>query len=176
MTNLIRFDSLSETPWANGHGRKADIANGDGWSLAFAWLDRPAPFSDYAGVSRTITLVEGDGFILDFTEHPPIHVSRIGAPASFDGGWATQCRLLGGPCCVLNAFSVKGRWRHTVRIAGPGRVGPLRAGDYIVVLNSQVQLDGLEAGPRDSLVITEDAAISESANAVVAVIRFDRQE
>jgi len=175
MTNHIPFDTLRATRWANGHGRKADIANGDGWSLAFAWLDRPAPFSDYAGVSRTITLVDGDGFVLDFTEHPPIDVSRVGAPASFDGGWAARCRLLGGPCCVLNAFSAKGRWRHTVRVAEPGRIGPLRSGDFIVVLSGQAYLDGLVAGPQDSLAISGDASISGSANCVLAIVRFDRQ-
>lgn len=175
MTDRIPFNSLSETPWANGHGRKADIANGDGWSLAFAWLDRPAPFSDYAGVSRTITLVEGDGFVLDFTEYPPIHVSRVGAPASFDGGWAARCRLLGGPCFVLNAFSAKGRWRHTVRVASPGSIGPLRAGDFVVVLRGQAYLDDLVVGPRDSLAISDDASISGSADGVLATVRFDRQ-
>lgn len=175
MTNRIPFDSLSETPWANGYGRKADIANGDGWSLAFAWLDRPAPFSDYAGVSRTITLVDGDGFVLDFSEHPPIRVSRVGDPASFDGGWAARCCLLGGPCFVLNAFSAKGRWRHTVSVAEPSRIGPLRAGDFIVVLGGQAYLNGLVVGPRDSLAISDDTSISGSANCVLAMIRFDRE-
>jgi len=173
--NFIPFDSLSETPWANGHGRKADIASGDGWSLAFAWLDQPAPFSDYTGVFRTITLVEGDGFILDFTDHPPIRVSRIGAPASFDGGWTAQCRPLGGPCCVLNAFSAKGRWRHMVRVSEPSGIGPLRAGDFIVVLSGHACLGGLVAGTRDSLAITDVTTISGSANSMVALVRFDRQ-
>ena len=169
----IPFTALSETPWANGHGRKADIADGDGWSLGFAWLDRAAPFSDYTGIGRTITLVEGDGFVLDFVGHPPLTISRIGVPGSFEGGWPTQCRLLGGACCVLNAASAQGRVRHTVRVAAAGEVGPLRAGDFVVVLRGQAQLDDIAAGPRDTLRITGPAAIAGSAATLLAVIRFD---
>jgi len=175
MTNYIPFASLSVTPWANGHGRKADIAVGDGWSLAFAWLDRPAPFSDYTGISRTITLVEGDGFVLDFTDRPPLHVSQIGVPASFDGGWSARCHLLGGSCFVLNAFSAHGRWRHTVRVFEPGRIGPLRAGDFVVALCGQARLDGLVIGPRDSLAIAGPTETMSDTNGVMAIISFDRQ-
>lgn len=173
MTERIPFSALTETPWANGHGRKADIASGTDWSLAFAWLDRPAPFSDYAGVVRTITLVEGDGFVLEFSGHPPLVVSRIGAPASFNGGWPAQCRLLGGPCFVLNAFSAQARWRHTVRVAAPHDAGPLRAGDFVVVLRGQVWVDGVAAGPRDTLRIMGPATASGSVDAFIALVHFD---
>ncbi|MBN8892867.1 MAG: hypothetical protein BGP12_00595 [Rhodospirillales bacterium 70-18] len=173
MVECIPFTRLAATPWANGAGRKADIATDDGWTLAFAWLDGPAPFSDYTGFTRTITLVEGDGFALDFAERPAITVARIGAPATFDGGWPAQCRLLGGPCLVLNAYSAQGRWRHAVRVVEPRGAGPLRAGDFVVVLRGQVWVGGVAGGARDSLRIGGPAAASGSVDALVAVVRFD---
>jgi hypothetical protein len=178
MTERIAFASLSQTRWANAAGRKADIASGEGWTLAFAWLDGPAAFSDYTGFTRTITLVEGDGFALDFTDHPPLVVQRPGAPASFNGGWSAQCRLLGGPCFVLNAYSLQAGpsqpgWRQSVRVGEPRGIGPLRAGDFAVVLRGQVWVAGLAAGPRDTLRVTGPAAASGSQDALLAVARFD---
>lgn len=176
MTDRIAFADLTETPWANGAGRKADILVGEGWTLAFAWLDGPAPFSDYTGLARTITLVEGDGFALDFADRPPLVVDRIGRPASFDGGWKTACRLLGGPCVVLNAYSAQANWRQSVRVAEPRGIGPLRAGDLAVVLRGQVWVGGQAAGPRDTLRIGGPAAASGSQDALLAVARFERKE
>lgn len=176
--SLIPFAALPETPWANGAGRKADIASGEGWALAFAWLDGPAPFSDYSGLQRTITLVEGDGFALDFAEHPPLVVDTPGKPADFDGGWKADCRLLGGPCFVLNAYSARDKIRQSVRVMAPRATGPLSQGDalgqFVVVLRGQVWLGGVAAGPRDIMRVTAPAAASGGAEALVAVVRFER--
>jgi environmental stress-induced protein Ves len=102
--------------WANGAGRKADIASGSGWMAGFAWLDTDAPFSDFSGQDRTITLLDGPGFTLDFVAPRPALVVRSRhLPSPFDGGWPARCRII-GPCLVLNAMSVRGHWRHDVRI------------------------------------------------------------
>jgi environmental stress-induced protein Ves len=174
----IPFAGLPETPWANGAGRKADIAGGEGWALAFAWLDGPAPFSNYSGLQRTITLVEGDGFALDFADHPSLLVAEPGKPADFDGGWPATCRLLGGPCFVLNAYSQQGLVRQSVQVMAPRAAGPLSQGDslgtFMVVLRGQVWLGGVAAGPRDTLRLAAPAAASGGADALVAVVRFAR--
>ncbi len=172
MVTRIPFADLTETRWANGAGRKADIVVGPGWTLAFAWLDGPAAFSDYSGFSRTITLVEGEGFVLEGADHA-LTVAKIGEPASFDGGWKVACRLLGGPCFVLNAYSAQGRWRQTVRVVEPSAAGPLWAGDFVVVLRGQVSVGGVAGGPRDCLCVTGPAAASGSADGLVAIARFD---
>jgi len=172
MVRLISFADLVETRWVNGAGRKADIAVGPGWTLAFAWLDGPAAFSDYSGFNRTITLMEGDGFVLEGADHA-LTVAKIGEPASFDGRWKVACRLLGGPCLVLNAYSAQGHWRQTVRVVAPRDAGPIWAGDFVVVLRGQVSVDGVAGGPRDCLCVTEPATASGSADALVAIVRFD---
>ena len=40
---MIPAASLPVTPWANGAGRKSDIASGNDWLLGFAWLDKEPP-------------------------------------------------------------------------------------------------------------------------------------
>jgi len=113
---LLTFASRDVSRWPNGAGRKADIASGAGWMASFAWLDTDAPFSDYSGQHRTITLLDGPGFTLDFAPpHPALTVRSRHVPSQFDGGWPARCRIL-GPCLVLNAMSVRGQWRHDVRV------------------------------------------------------------
>ena len=112
----LTFTTRPLSRWVNGAGRKADIDFGPGWMVGFAWLDTDAPFSDLRGQDRTITLLDGPGFTLDFPPpHPPLVVRSPYAPSRFDGGWPAQCRIL-GPCLVLNAITTRGRWRHDVRI------------------------------------------------------------
>lgn len=171
MTRLIAFAGLAETRWANGAGRKADIAEGAGWALSFAWLDGPAAFSDYSGRERSIILVEGDGFVLE-GEGRSLTVDRPHVPARFDGGWKTACRLLGGPCLVLNAWSLRGQCQHRMRVVEPRGAGPLAAGDFMVVLAGQVWLAGVAGGPRDTLRAEAPSAASGSGDARVALIRF----
>ena len=120
MNHVIPLATLAETRWRNGAGRKADIAAGDGWVVGFAWLDIAAPFSDYAGHDRTITLVDGPGFSLHFPTHDlVVHIAR--QPTSFDGGAPAQCRIE-GPCMVLNAMTERRLHRHSVTIQPPGPI------------------------------------------------------
>ena len=101
MIQPIRFADLPRSPWPNGAGRKADIAVGpmgeDGrpdWLLAFAWLDAEAPFSDYSGFDRTITLVSGVAFVLEFGQQAPsLVVDAPFRPTAFDGGLPARCLL-----------------------------------------------------------------------------------
>lgn len=112
----LTFTTRTLSRWMNGAGRKADIDSGPGWMVGFAWLDADAPFSDLSGQDRTITLLDGPGFTLDFAPpHPALAVRSPRVPSRFDGGWLAHCRIL-GPCLVLNAITTRGQWWHDVRV------------------------------------------------------------
>jgi environmental stress-induced protein Ves len=116
---LIRGADLAITPWKNGAGRKADIASGPGWTVAYAWLDGDAAFSDYSGNDRTITLIEGPGFeLLSPDGQVAVRVDAAFRPASFDGGAALHCRILGGVCRVVNVMTERRATLHSVEILG----------------------------------------------------------
>ncbi len=173
MFELIRRESLATTRWRNGAGRKADIANGAGWHVGFAFLDQDAPFSDYAGHDRTITLVDGPGFALDFVGRELL-VTRRHEPAPFDGGAAAQCRVR-GPCVVLNAMTERATYVHSVRIgrAADCRVMAREEGGmiFVVVLEGSITLDGAgDAGRFDTLRLQDSIGIG--GDAVLAVIRI----
>lgn len=173
---LIPFAGLAVSRWRNGAGRKADIAAGPDWLVGFAWLDADASFSDYAGRDRTITLVEGPGFALDFgLAHPPLLVRRPFVPAAFDGGWAARCRVPDGPCVVLNAMTAREAWTHRVAVT----TGSVRAATspggvaFLVVLEGSVTIAGQTAGPRDAFRVEEAVAVDGNVAVRVAVITID---
>ena len=164
------------SPWRNGAGRKADIAAGPDWLVGFAWLDADAPFSDHAGHDRTITLVEGPGFALDFgPAHPALLARRPFVPAAFDGGWPARCRVPDGPCMVLNAMTARAGWTHRVTVAtGPVQANPAPGGVvFLVVLEGSVAIDEETAGSRDAFRVEGAAAFDAEAAARVALIGID---
>ena len=161
--------------WRNGAGRKADIAAGTDWLVGFAWLDADAAFSDYAGYDRTITLVEGPGFALDFgPAHPALLARRPFVPAAFDGGWPARCRVADEPCMVLNAMTARAGWTHRLAVVtGSVRAAPAPGGvAFLVVLEGSVTIAGQTAGPRDAFRV-EGAVAIDGVGARVAVIGID---
>ena len=173
---LIPFAGLTVSPWRNGGGRKADIAAGSDWLVGFAWLDRDAPFSDYAGHDRTITLVEGAGFALDFgPSRPQLDARQPYQPSAFDGGWPARCRVLDGPCLVLNAMTARATRRHSVTVSHvPARVEPAPRGTtFLVVLEGRVSIMDATAGPRDAFAITESEVPRAEPGSRVALVRID---
>ncbi|MDR3536292.1 MAG: HutD family protein [Acetobacteraceae bacterium] len=174
-TDVIRAAGLSESRWLNGAGRKADIASGPGWLVGFAWLERDAPFSDYADHDRTITLLEGAGFSLALPEGALLTVDRPGVPAAFNGAGPIACGLRSGPCMVLNVITAYPAYSHTVQVLDaadlmglpPGRSG------FLVVLQGAITVGATTVGPRDTVRWTAAVNLRPSADARVAVIRIE---
>jgi environmental stress-induced protein Ves len=54
-------------------------------------------------------LLEGDGMELTFDGTGPQRIAEPLRPFVFDGGWKTDCRLLGGPVRDLNLMVDRGR-------------------------------------------------------------------
>lgn len=172
---MIVFDGLAPSLWPNGAGRKADVLAGDGWAIGFAWLERDAPFSDFSGVARTIMLVKGPGFSLKFERRPDgvVHLPHV--PLDFDGGWPTRCAVL-GPCVVLNVFTRKADWRHTIVVMeAPARIEPgPDVAVVAVVLEGEVSVGGQTAGPRDAFHITAPTELRASPGARIALYRISK--
>lgn len=66
---LIRYADLLETPWKNGGGVTRTIAartedDATLWRLSMADVAQGGPFSNFAGLTRSLTVVSGDGMVL----------------------------------------------------------------------------------------------------------------
>lgn len=156
-------------PWKNGGGVTTELAshgeaNRRVWRVSVADVERSGPFSDFTGYERTLMLLEGDGMELVFEGYPPQVLDRVHQAVVFDGGWKTDCRLLGGPVKDLNLmvdrerahgslavlpayagghFAVAAPWTLLYCLTGSIRV-EVAGGEYCVRRGELLRLDEAE--------------------------------
>jgi hypothetical protein len=70
------------------------------------------PFSDFAGIDRTLAVVKGSGLVLMIGDNVPVTLSSGSDPVSFRGDAPTSARLTAGEITDLNVMTWRGRFRH----------------------------------------------------------------
>jgi environmental stress-induced protein Ves len=141
---VLRAADRIATPWKNGGGVTrevaawppgADMAAFD-WRISFADVAADGPFSAFPGIDRVLTVVEGDGLVLE-VEGAAVRLERC-APFAFSGEAAVTARLIAGPIRDLNVMVRRGTWTALVELwRGDQSVNP--AGPTLVVLLEGVQ-------------------------------------
>lgn len=103
---IIKKTDLKKTPWKNGRGMTEVIAEWAGehllWKLSVATLTESAPFSEYPGYNRFLTVIEGQELLLKFeskceTGTTSNYSLLQGKTAHFSGDKATQGEIPKGP-------------------------------------------------------------------------------
>ena len=103
---IVRTADIPATPWQNGGGVQRDLfawPSADDWRVrvGVAEIEADGPFSHFARVQRTFTIVAGAG--VELSIGGALHRVPPGAnPVVFDGGATTTCRRLGGNSTALN--------------------------------------------------------------------------
>jgi uncharacterized protein len=105
MMQVIRFTDLQQTPWKNGGGITREIAfarTGDAliWRLSIADVSVDGAFSKFEGMSRVLTVIEGQG--MELISRDATLQADYAVPVSFDGALEIQSRLKDGPLQDLN--------------------------------------------------------------------------
>lgn len=124
---LQRFDiaTLPAVPWKNGGGSTREIVRrpeGAGmdafdWRVSIATIAQAGPFSAFAGVERSIMLLEGDGVLLQEQEQGVQHrLDRPLVPFVFSGDAALDCTLLGGISTDFNLMLRRSRLRGALQV------------------------------------------------------------
>lgn len=107
-------------PWKNGGGitlelavepRGATLDTGFAWRLSSAEVATSGPFSAFPGIERTLLLLAGDGFRLDFGGRGAVVLDQPLKPVRFSGDWPARADLLGGPCVDFNLMADPTRCR-----------------------------------------------------------------
>lgn len=169
---ILRAADYRVMPWKNGGGTTTEIAvvpDGAGlddfdWRVSMARVEGGGPFSGFAGVDRTLAVLEGEGIILDIAGRPPAEVTAASAPLSFPADVATTAALISGPITDLNVMTRRGRATHTVErlmVSAPTDIRPTTATTLILPLDGEVGVTDptpSRLGPRDTLVIGPDVA------------------
>ncbi len=142
----FRRDGLRRQPWKNGAGTTRDIAchpagatmSDFDWRVSIADITQDAPFSEFPGVDRVITLLDGPGLRLQGPagsrggiDH---RLDRRWQPWAFDGALALRATVLGGASEDLNVMTRRGRCQAHVRLVRERLdLGGLAAGMLLAV-------------------------------------------
>lgn len=165
---IVRAEECRVMPWKNGGGSTTEIAAGppgaslDGfdWRVSMARVASDGPFSHFAGIDRTLALVEGGGMELTIEGRGSVMLSRGGDPLVFPGDVPVLARLLAGAITDLNVMTRRGRYTHQLARLTPST--PFGIGNdidiaLVLVLGGSAEVEAAGArtrlGPGDSLIL-----------------------
>ncbi len=187
---ILRAAGYRAMPWKNGGGTTTEIAvspEGAGlddfdWRVSMARVETGGPFSAFAGIERTLCVLEGEGLALDVAGRAPAILSRETAPYSFPADLPTSASLTAGPITDLNVMTRRGRLNHHVErldLAAPTLVAADAAITLVLCHEGEVDLRGTAGAGRlgapDAAVFDADPAglrLEPAGPARVFVIRI----
>jgi environmental stress-induced protein Ves len=110
-------------PWKNGGGTTTEIARSPessslddfDWRISMARVAASGPFSRFAGVDRSIAILEGDGIVLAIDGRETARLDPCSTPFTFRGDPDVSGILVGGPIEDLNVMTRRGRFHHVLR-------------------------------------------------------------
>lgn len=157
---LQRFDiaTLPATPWKNGGGSTREVLSwppGAGfddfdWRVSIASIAASGPFSVFAGVDRTIMLLDGDGVRL---QGPDVD-HRLDAPHqpfAFSGDVPLGCTLLGGVSADFNVMARRAHGRAQVQVLRASAELPACAFGLLLGLRGRWQAGDLSLAAGEGL-------------------------
>ncbi|WP_137929819.1 HutD/Ves family protein [Mesorhizobium comanense] len=186
---ILRAADYRVMPWKNGGGTTTEIIvspEGSGlddfeWRVSMARVEGSGPFSSFAGIDRTLSVLQGEGIVLDVAGRPPARLTASSPPFSFPADLPTSAALVAGPITDLNVMTRRGRMLHSVErltISAPaeieGHAGPTlilcHDGEAIFPDSGPIRL-----GPLDTLLLERNARtlrVEPAPSATLFVIRM----
>ncbi len=184
--DVLRAENHRRMPWKNGGGETIEIAvfpTGAGlddfdWRVSMARVDTDGPFSAFAGIDRTLTILDGAGLVLSIEGEDPITLTEASEPLPFRADVPTRAALIDGPVTDLNVMTRRGRQTHTViRLTIEGQVELTLAGasNLVVCLEGRVDVgdDPVQIGPQDALCL-DSGTISVEGRGIICSICIDK--
>jgi uncharacterized protein len=179
---IIRAGDCKTTPWKNGGGSTTEIAIGPAgaslenfdWRISMARVASDGPFSDFAGIDRTLAVVKGNGLVLTVGGNAPVMLSIGSDPVSFPGDTPTSARLTAGEITDLNVMTRRDRFRHRLMRVDKPMSCAFGDDDIAMVLS----LDGtttISFGPDNTTLDHGDAALITRTTAGFRILRVTNQ-
>ena len=188
---ILRAAGYRVMPWKNGGGTTTEIAvspHGAGlddfdWRISMARVQTSGPFSSFAGIDRTLSVLEGDGIVLDIAGQAPARLTAASAPLAFPGDVPTSAALTAGPITDLNVMTRRGRMAHKVErrpFSGEIRVAPRADTTLVLPVGTGATLftdAAWSLGPLDTLILDSDGPelrLRPDRNGLLFVIELHR--
>jgi len=186
---VLRAAEYKSMPWKNGGGVTTEIAvspAGAGlddfdWRVSMARVEGSGPFSQFAGIDRTLALLEGEGIVLDVAGRPPATLTPATIPFSFPADVATAATLVGGSIIDLNVMTRRGAMAHSVErlvVSAPVAIPAGMGTTLVLCLSGEIIVSAAELvrlGPLDALLDSPNIAdihVQPTQEATLFVIRI----
>ncbi len=165
---VLRAESYRSMPWKNGGGVTTEIIvspAGAGlddfdWRISMAKVESGGPFSSFAGIERTLSVLEGEGISLSIADKAPARLDKASPPLPFPADVSTDADLIDGPIVDLNVMTRRGRCSHSVeRIELFGKMDIEAHAETVLLFSLQggVEVNAsshIQLGPRDTIILT----------------------
>lgn len=171
---ILRAADYRRMPWKNGGGETAEIAvfpagaslEAIDWRLSMAVVGGDGPFSQFPGVDRTLTILDGAGFHLTVGPYGEKHaLTRDSKPLAFPADVAAHATLIGGAVTDLNVMTRRHSFGHSVeRIALSGQVTRRVKADAIAVVCCDGQVGCDVDGQAGAWLGVRDTGLLENAD------------
>lgn len=163
---IQRFGEHLKMPWKNGLGITREVisrpaSDGSGgfdWRISLATVGASGPFSVFAGIDRTIAVLQGDGMQLTVDGRREVPLLVGSPPFAFSGDAVVQADCLGGETRDLNVMSRRGIIvHHMTKIAVSATQTLSVSGDTVAIVirgDAVVEIDSMrsEVGLGDVLM------------------------
>jgi environmental stress-induced protein Ves len=164
---IIRASDCVVMPWKNGGGSTTEIAiapagaslDAFDWRISMARVASDGPFSKFAGIDRTLAVVEGLGIILSVGSNAPVMLAGAPAQISFSGDIPASAWLIDGEITDLNIMTARGRFSHRLQRVRQPLVLDFANGDDIAVVLSLNGSTTLAADASSDVLQNGDAAV-----------------
>ena len=196
--DIIRFSELTESTWKNGGGVTREIACatlGENriWRLSMADVTCDGPFSAFAEYVRILTVVKGQGMVLQNDGgnidadlwHPVQFSGALNVNAQLKSGPSTNLNLMFNPAyCTGDVTALHGPCNRSLALAeqrlfavhslagalGVNGCSPLLPGDTAIITSDVGQVDLADGDA--ALLIQIDLSRHVSSNSVVFTARL----
>lgn len=170
---ILRAADYRVMPWKNGGGTTTEIAvspdgaglDGFDWRVSMARVEGSGPFSSFTGIDRTLSVLDGEGVVLDVAGQPVVRLTPASAPFAFPADLPASAALIAGPITDLNVMTRRGHTRHSVErlaISRPVDIATRAGSTFIVCHKGEAvfpEAGSIRLGPLDTLLIGPDASI-----------------
>ncbi|AFY01915.1 HutD family protein [Bdellovibrio bacteriovorus] len=167
MIQLLKSSSYQRMPWKNGLGvtDQIDLAASEikssqpyAWRLSSALVAASNPFSIFEGYNRLLSVVEGDGLILNQNPLLPLQVCE------FSGDDHTDCQLIGSPVrdlgLIFNPKTHRARMQfHTLPNVSESVFSLREEIQFFYVVQGKMRMAGQTAEAQDCFKLTQETQV-----------------
>jgi len=179
---VLRSSTYRRMPWKNGGGETVEIAvSPDGaalsdfdWRISMAAVATDGPFSIFAGIDRTLSILDGNGMSLTIGGEAPVLLTQDSAPLAFPADISVSATLADGPILDLNVMTRRNGFGHRIErvdVDSTVTVHPAAPTWFVLCHQGTITVDcsgeHADLGPKDAVVLEQakgkDVVISGKA-------------